>query len=380
MDIPARKPKPETPFGINEADEMHKLLRDLELKELRQICLNARALPPPEKLPKLIPKIVDYSPHLRFIRHQGAWGCGMFAQVACWDIMNDLACPYSPNLSVNRLLWGFLREQGFKEPIPGLKGDTYQNQNQYAVKVGCPTESSEFTDTEGVRNPTFLGNSEVANFRMKENAWKPGEPVYKQVNVDLDSLRNYLTEHPLRAVIPNNSGGQDHMVALIGYNDNDQCFKLVNSLGDTYGEGGYFYISYADLNKEILAADYFEFVPPDPMPVARIRFMAAHRQDVYVWLANETHTCAKRVWPNGQPQDGSMSLSITVTLPYNFQWPPTDNFPLHLELFSTTEAYCAGGYIYEFTAAYGDEILPCKRLAQGPVPFEPYTLTKLKIP
>jgi hypothetical protein len=57
-----------------------------------------------------------------------------------------------------------------------------------------------------------------------------------------------------------------------------------------------------------------------------------------------------------------------------------EDAPLHLELFSTTEHYCAGGDILEFTAAYGAEVLPCQQLAQGPVHFEPYTLTKLKIP
>lgn len=93
MDVSIRKPKPEVPVGTVKSDYMHKLLRKLELKELKKVCLQAKMQHPLKKIPKSMPKKVDYSPQITFVRHQGAWGCGMFARVACWDIMNELACP-----------------------------------------------------------------------------------------------------------------------------------------------------------------------------------------------------------------------------------------------------------------------------------------------
>ncbi len=376
MSVPIRKPIPEKPSRIAVVDEMHKLLRKRELLQMKKACLRAKKLRPPLKIPPL-PKQVDYAPQIPFVRYQGAWGCHQYARAACWDIMNELACPYSPNVSVNRMLWAFIHEVIYKTPIPGPKG-SYQNVDQYLVKVGCPTESSEFTDSDGVRTPTWRGNDEASNFRMKGSGGvvSPVIPAGGEVSVDVDTLRYHLTQHPLRVVV--NQGS--HFVALIGYDDNLQRFKLINSVGDLWGEDGYYYIAYNDLKKEILAADYREFVPPKPMPVARIRIKAGCRQDVYVWLAREGLTWTKRVWPNGQRDDNSRNLSITVTLPSNFQWPPSAQDPLHLEVFSTTEHICAGGDILEFTAANGNQVMPCKDLAQGPVHFEPYTLTKLTIP
>jgi hypothetical protein len=51
--------------------------------------------------------MVDHSSHVRYVRDQGAWGCGMNAEAAIWDILLDMYCPpnFHPNISVNRMLW-----------------------------------------------------------------------------------------------------------------------------------------------------------------------------------------------------------------------------------------------------------------------------------
>jgi len=54
-----------------------------------------------------LPAMVDHSSHVRYVRDQGAWGCGMNAEAAIWDILLDMYCPpnFHPNISVNRMLW-----------------------------------------------------------------------------------------------------------------------------------------------------------------------------------------------------------------------------------------------------------------------------------
>ena len=387
MTLKARKqPITKQPFLDLDPTSVYKLVRTLELEELQRIRVLSKGAPPVKfKPPLFLPKKIDYTPQIPFIRHQGAWGCHQFAQAACWDIMNELACSYSPNLSVNRLLWAFIQQVIHKQPIPGPDGKTYETIEQYMINVGCPTEGTEMTDTDGVRSPTALGDLEASNFRAKgtDGACAPQVAIGEAVSVDVNTLRSHLVKHPLRAVVFN----ETHFAALIGYDDTLQRFKFINSVGDgpldpfiNDDDRGFFYVQYSNLANEVQAADYREFLPPQPMPVARISFKSAFRQDVYLWLANESTTWSKRIWPNGQRQDNSRNLTITVTLPSSFAWPPSKNFPLNLEVFSTTSHINAGGDIVEFTAANGGDVMPCKQVENGPVHFEPYALTKLTIP
>ena len=56
-----------------------------------------------------LPIKVDHSSHVRYVRHQGAYACGMNAQAAVWDILNDMYCPpnFHPNVSANRAIWAW---------------------------------------------------------------------------------------------------------------------------------------------------------------------------------------------------------------------------------------------------------------------------------
>ncbi len=68
MNVSVRKPNPEVPFVTVKADDTHKLLRKLELKELKKIRVRVKMLRPQKKKPKGIPKQVDYSPQMTFVR------------------------------------------------------------------------------------------------------------------------------------------------------------------------------------------------------------------------------------------------------------------------------------------------------------------------
>jgi hypothetical protein len=52
--------------------------------------------------------------------------------------------------------------------------------------------------------------------------------------------------------------GNSHAVLLVGYNDTQQCFKVKNSWGSSWGEGGYFRISYQDVNGYVQFGGYGE--------------------------------------------------------------------------------------------------------------------------
>jgi len=75
---------------------------DVVFAELLQIAETTEpiAAPTPHKAP---PAKVDLSKYLHYIRKQAGGGCWGYARLAVWDIMNEMACPYSPNLSMN--LW-----------------------------------------------------------------------------------------------------------------------------------------------------------------------------------------------------------------------------------------------------------------------------------
>ena len=54
-------------------------------------------------------------------------------------------------------------------------------------------------------------------------------------------------------VIPDTQG---HAVLLVGYDDNQQCFKVKNSWGSGWGESGYFRISYDDVTDDVQFGSY----------------------------------------------------------------------------------------------------------------------------
>jgi hypothetical protein len=329
-----------------------------------------------------LPSAVDYSSFLPFVRHQGGYGCGMFAHVACWDIMNERRQSFAPNLSVNRQIWAWARIINGKT-IPGFNGKQYSNVMDYLIEVGSPTEGSELTDTDGIRWPTTEGDYETSNYKAK---YRPSKKHSTAISVDVNEFKKWLNIGPFRVSIWNN-----HFVALVGYNDTTQRFKFINSWGERWGENGFGYVNYSNLNNEIQGAEYYEFEVPKPVPVARISLKHTYRQDVYLWLGIEGITYGKRIWPCGQRHDDSRDLNFTVTLPRGFIWPPSENNRLYLELFDSGEHSNSGGDILEFTASFSGQTFThgattrtvggvTVHRAPPVIHFEPHQVKRLYIP
>lgn len=306
----------------------------------------------------VLPATKDYSPYVRYIRHQGTpgWGCFAYSTVACWDIQNAIVCPGSPNISANRLLWFHVMRAAriaggtmIKEFVLSGKpaaaaavggwfakrvdfytpdGRPCKSEDDYLKSFGAPTEGTEWTDPDGVRWPTSEGDYEASNFRLKERTPVP---------VNLDSFRAALTRGPMRIEIP------QHFVALVGYDDTRQRFKYLDSGGDRSGEAGFRYIAYSEFAKEVRGGESYEFVAPRSVPTATITLHHSFRQDVYVWLRVEGCSYAKRIWPNNHRQDDSRNLTLTIMLPRGFVWPPGPSNRIFLDVYDSGDHTSGGG-------------------------------------
>ncbi|MHC1776856.1 MAG: FISUMP domain-containing protein [Lentimicrobium sp.] len=143
---------------------------------------------------------------------------------------------------------------------------------QYYQSTGVPGESCyPYTATNGdcsdmCSNPVFL-----------EKILTVSNTLWGLTTVD--NLKSYLVSGPLivRMLVPtdntfngdpgyqggvyNYSGStipdtQGHAVLLVGYDDAQQCFKVKNSWGTGWGEGGYFRIAYDDVTDDIQFGSY----------------------------------------------------------------------------------------------------------------------------
>jgi len=367
----------------NHIAKLPAFIKELRLEEIKleaKVREQSKQAPKtwkPEDLKKF-PSKVDYSHLIQFVRHQGAWGCFANSIAACWDILNEMACPYSPNVSVNRYLWGFNLTRHPLATIPA-PSQNYTSVENYLIGFGCPTEGTELTNSDAVSWPTPQADNECSNYRLKS------QPI--SIKVDVNEFKKWLLKGPFRVGMTGKhfgatDPGWGHFTALVGYDDDKQRFTFINSWGDQWpisNADGFDYVNYSDLNQEVDGADFYEFVPPTPVPVARVKFTSSFRQDVYLWLGVEGKVSVKRIWPEGQRQDKSRNLTLTATLPTVFKWPPTPNNRLYLDVLDSGASFETGGDMVEFTARFGGGLFKCEELLKGPKHFEPHVVRRFYI-
>ena len=339
--------------------------------------VEATSMPAPLKAP---PAAVDLSKYLHYIRYQTGGGCWGYSLNAVWDIMNEMLCPYSPDLSMCLGLWvhrnkemllaagglflpdgRFIKMDKVLDEIPLIFGNT--------------TEGTELTHHQWTAAWSFEGVNEASNYRLLS------KPI--PINVSSSEFIKWLVAgHPIRVHIL--QPGEDHFVAIVGYDSANQTFKYVNSIGDRWGNEGFanFTFSQIDNKNPVSAADIIKIIPPKPVPTARISFKhSANRLNVELWLSVEDSPLQKRkIWPHLQPMrlsdnhtgwdENSSNLSFTVRLPSEFIWPPSPENRLILDLYDSGAYSDTGGTIEEFTAAFGGHIVECSQLSIAPVNFK----------
>jgi len=261
---------------------------------------------------KAPPAKVDLSKYLHYIRFQTGGGCWSYALLAAWDIMNEMVCPYSPNLSMVLPLWTFRNhlewEKGFQlaqgDLLPGLllpDGRLILNcpetnvNDQLHVIFGCTTEGTELTHHQWTNSWSQEGINEASNYRLNHRHI-PIDPLTSS------ELADWLAAgYPVLASIPG------HFVTIVGYDSDKRRFKYVNSYGDRWGQGGFNYYSYdqIDAHDPVASAERIEIIPPRPVPVVRLSLKhSENRLNVGLWLsAGGSPLPKRRIWPHLQPNE-----------------------------------------------------------------------------
>jgi len=349
------------------------------LDELQRTAATMATIAAPTPI-SVMPVEVDLSKYLHFIRCQGGEGCWGYSLLAVWDIMNEMACPYSPNLSLNlglflhrrRDLWekqgGINSPDGHFHKVSGLKW--------LEQSFGCTTEGTELThpSTRWTGSWTGEGVNEAGNYRLASDI--------KKVAVSSTEFTKWLANgNPIQL----EDGG--HVIAIVGYNVAKKNFKFVNSYGDRYGDNGYSSYTFSQIdNKQGIwgnlgNAYMIDIIPPRPVPATRIGFCQTNRMNVNLWLSVEDSPLPKRkIWPTNDWPDNSQNLHYTVRLPSEFIWPPSKDNRLVLDLYDTGAFSESGGELVEFTAAFGGHVMKCSALLNGPVNFQARQLLRFYIP
>jgi hypothetical protein len=329
----------------------------------------AVSAPTPHRAP---PSQVDLSKYLHYIRKQGGAGCWGYSMLAVWDIMNEMTCPYSPNLSMN--LWlKFHHRRDLWEKQGGINGPSGRFHKMtnpeygFVQSFGLPTEGTELTcpTIRWTGSWTREGTNEAYNYRLKS--------LPEKIAVSSSEFIKWLAVgHPIRVKIPY------HFVAIVGYDaqPSKQTFTYVNSAGDRWRAGGFgtYTFQQVDDKNPVEEAEVIHIIPPKPVPAARIRFTTppagGRRLNVNLWLSvADSPLLRRKIWPVWEWDDDSANLDYTVRLPSEFMWPPSQTNRLVLDLYDSGAFSDTGGTLEEFTAAFGGHIVKCSELSRGPISF-----------
>lgn len=364
---------------------------------------------------KILPSKVDLGKHLRYIRCQspsgaGGSGCFAFATLAVWDIMNEMACPYTPNLAIAPWMFFHRRRDAWEHAeAPGIvtrdgRFISFGTGPEYGFfqVFGNPTEGTEMT---GYPAMPWCGHSDVDSgiqtFKERPNIGWTVEGMNEAHNYRLDGLPSKLPKINSRSLMEQLAAGYPirvstggHILAIVGYDVAAQTFTFVDSYGDRKHNNGFGTYRFAEIdnskNPLISGALVFKIHKPLPVPAARISFTHSDRMNVALWLSVEDSPIPKRqIWPpplyhdDGAESissgrwfpwdDNSRNLTFTVRAPSELMWPPGTGSRLVLDLYDTAAISSTGGNLVEFTAAFGGHVITCAALAGGPIAFNPYT-------
>ncbi|MBN2008352.1 T9SS type A sorting domain-containing protein [candidate division KSB1 bacterium] len=212
---------------------------------------------------------IDWSANDSPVKNQGSCGsCWAFSTVA---LIENLS--HQSDLSEQVVVSCTSYEDG----IPNdCSGGWHGHALQYVYNYGIPTESDyAYTSSNGDcssknPNPAYVvkvrqfdkyGRWGLANQYTVNNlkVLLQSGPVVVHMDVPAD---NTFSGYPgYTGGIYNYNGGtipagRGHSVLVVGYDDAQQCFKVKNSWGASWGENGYFRISYDDVTDDVHFGGY----------------------------------------------------------------------------------------------------------------------------
>ena len=181
--------------------------------------------------PVPLPKAVDYSGYLTFIRKQTGGGCGTMASLAIFDILKEKEYPYAPDGSYRFAAYVY--------------NDRQINQLEVMKQYGCCSESSLHTDAdpESQAPPSPENYEEASIYRIGDYA---PELIGR---VTVDDLKKCLYLYGPIFACGDTPGSWEwaHCFAIVGYDDDKGEFTIVNSFGDRWGSGGMMKMPYSNV-------------------------------------------------------------------------------------------------------------------------------------
>ncbi|WP_336688509.1 MULTISPECIES: C1 family peptidase [unclassified Chryseobacterium] len=221
-----------------------------------------------------LPSSIDLSMYLPPVGNQGN-------QNSCvaWAIAYGAQTYYAKKVKEN---WSFTNSNGqlnydnlfspsfvYNQINGGVdNGSSYINALNLLKNQGvCTWSSMPYSDNDFRSAPTQTAKRQAINFKI-ERYFRLGErqnlfsdvkeqlanshPVIASAISDINYLRGGYGNNPNTPYVWQTIGNFDprmgHAILIVGYDDNRQAFKFLNSYGNTWGNNGFGWISYSVFN------------------------------------------------------------------------------------------------------------------------------------
>lgn len=317
-----------------------------------------------------LPDVVDLSNYVFFIRSQNNWGgCVAMALAYILDTLKEQERPYSPNCSYRFM--EYVLDVGINyrdiDPVPiippGITIPDGIGQEQIPQQFGCCTEGSLPTNYDPLDMPQPLEKhyQEASLYRI--------EMVSDWANkLTVEGMKTLLFLFGPLAASGTIGGTEHHRFTIVGYNEKKKTFKMVNSAGDQWHDGGMWDIPYDVLKKgNVPRIDSVYYVVNKPTPLfahqftMRLKIRHKEQRNYLSVIIGVKGQPPLVVWdcPNQKSRrmlDTSKNLFITVPLPKyaNQFWPPNEKNKWYAQVCDNTTG--------SGTAAYVDEVLFVQRI------------------
>lgn len=233
-----------------------------------------------------LPAQIDLTPYCPEVRHQGyiyscvGWATGYGAMSIQRAVMNK--CTDKAVITRNAHSALFLYNQIKKEDCN--KGSRISEALQFLTEKGdCLARQFDFDVNNCAQQPdslvarqasryaiqdfiTLFGVQETADVKVLrvKRVLARNKPVVVGMNVlrNFYDLKNALYWHP---EIGNTTPAGGHAMVIVGYDDRKEAFRLMNSWGKNWGDGGYIWVKYSDFTNFCKYAYVMYFVAPAKM-------------------------------------------------------------------------------------------------------------------
>ena len=230
-----------------------------------------------------LPAQIDLTPYCPEVRHQGyiyscvGWATGYGAMSIQRAVMNK--CTDKTVITRNAHSALFLYNQIKKEDCN--KGSRISEALQFLTEKGdCLARQFDFDVNNCAQQPdsavarqasryaiqdfiTLFGVQETADVKVLrvKRVLARNKPVVVGMNVlrNFYDLKNAVYWHP---DIGNTTPAGGHAMVVVGYDDRKEAFRLMNSWGKNWGDGGYIWVKYSDFANFCKYAYVMYFVAP----------------------------------------------------------------------------------------------------------------------